>query len=268
VLLSPCIKPGTVTSQPYNHYTLLRSIEDLFGLSHLGYAQLPGGQSLGSDVFNRGCGQAPAARVHAPPLASSVATGPRVAVSWSAAGAQVQSFAVQVQQTSAGGIGWRTLLGATSRHSLTFSGHDGATYQFRVRATSTAGLTSGWSLAQTVMPTGARVSGARYRGRWRLARVRDAWERHALIGSAPGSSLRLSYTGGTLQLVGDVSPQGGRARVTLDGRSRTINLRSARPRARRVLYRAQRPPGRHRLVVQVLGGVVGIEGLAITARRR
>jgi hypothetical protein len=38
VLLSPCITPGTVDETPYNHYSMLRSIEDLFGLDHLGFA--------------------------------------------------------------------------------------------------------------------------------------------------------------------------------------------------------------------------------------
>jgi len=267
VLLSPCIKPGTVTTQPYNHYTLLRSIEDLFGLQHLGYAQLPGERSLGSDVFNRPCGQAPVARIHAPPLASSVAGVPKLTISWSAAGAPVGSFAVQALQTSSGGHGWQTLLAATTQRSLIFSGHDGATYQFRVRAASTAGLTSDWATASTVMPTGARVSGGRYRGHWRLARVRDAWAGHALVGSN-GSSFTLSYVGGALEIIGDVWPQGGRARVTLDGKSRTISLHSARPHARHVLYRAMVASGRHRLVITVLRGIVPIEGLAITNRRR
>ncbi len=55
VLLSPCIKPGTITTQAYNHYSLLRSVEDIFGLAHLGYAQLPGETSFGSDVFTATC---------------------------------------------------------------------------------------------------------------------------------------------------------------------------------------------------------------------
>jgi hypothetical protein len=38
VLLSPCIEPGTIDPTPYNHYSMLRSFEDLFGLDHLGYA--------------------------------------------------------------------------------------------------------------------------------------------------------------------------------------------------------------------------------------
>jgi phosphatidylinositol-3-phosphatase len=56
VMLSPCIQPGTVSKQPYNHYSLLRSIEDNFGLSHLGYAGQAGLQPFGPDVLNKpGC---------------------------------------------------------------------------------------------------------------------------------------------------------------------------------------------------------------------
>jgi hypothetical protein len=53
VLLSPFIRPGTTTAQEYNHYALLRSVEDFFGLSHLGYAAQAGLQPFGSDVFTR-----------------------------------------------------------------------------------------------------------------------------------------------------------------------------------------------------------------------
>ena len=53
VLVSRFIKPGTVSMQPYNHYSLLRSVEDFFGLEHLGYAAEPDLRSLGLDVFTR-----------------------------------------------------------------------------------------------------------------------------------------------------------------------------------------------------------------------
>jgi hypothetical protein len=39
VLLSPFIIPGSTSDTEYNHYSLLKSIEDIFGLDHLGYAQ-------------------------------------------------------------------------------------------------------------------------------------------------------------------------------------------------------------------------------------
>ena len=52
VLLSPLIRPGTVSTVDYNHYSLLRSIEDIFGLPHLGDAAMPQVRSFGhQDVF-------------------------------------------------------------------------------------------------------------------------------------------------------------------------------------------------------------------------
>jgi hypothetical protein len=51
VLLSPYIRPGTVSSVPYNHYSLLRTVEDVFDLGHLGYAAEPGLRPFGADIF-------------------------------------------------------------------------------------------------------------------------------------------------------------------------------------------------------------------------
>jgi phosphatidylinositol-3-phosphatase len=51
VLLSPLIRPGTVSAIPYNHYSLLRTIEDIFGLPHLGDAAMPQARSFGPDIF-------------------------------------------------------------------------------------------------------------------------------------------------------------------------------------------------------------------------
>ena len=51
VLLSPLIRPGTVSTVAYNHYSLLRSIEDIFGLPHLGDAAMPQVRSFGPDIF-------------------------------------------------------------------------------------------------------------------------------------------------------------------------------------------------------------------------
>jgi hypothetical protein len=53
VMLSPCIRPGTVTDTPYNHYSLLRWTEDNFGLAHLANAGAAGLSSFGPDVFTR-----------------------------------------------------------------------------------------------------------------------------------------------------------------------------------------------------------------------
>jgi hypothetical protein len=52
VMLSPCIQPGTVSDQDYNHYSLLRSVEDNFGLPRLGFAGQSGLRPLGTDILN------------------------------------------------------------------------------------------------------------------------------------------------------------------------------------------------------------------------
>src|ERR1700761_7361468 len=59
VLLSPCIAPGTVDTTAYDHYTMLGSVENIFGLSHLGYAGLPHSRYFGTDIYKRQCGPSP-----------------------------------------------------------------------------------------------------------------------------------------------------------------------------------------------------------------
>ena len=52
VLVSRFIRPGSVNDTPYNRSALLRSIEDLFQLGHVGYAAQDGLAPFGSDVFS------------------------------------------------------------------------------------------------------------------------------------------------------------------------------------------------------------------------
>ena len=63
VLISPYIHPGSVTTRFYNHYSWLRTIEDLMGVrrayrgldgqGHIGYAAQRGLAPFGRDVFTR-----------------------------------------------------------------------------------------------------------------------------------------------------------------------------------------------------------------------
>jgi Phosphoesterase family len=62
VLISPYIRAGSVSKRFYNHYSWLRTMEDLFSVArvsrgldrhgHLGYAAQPGLAPFGRDVFN------------------------------------------------------------------------------------------------------------------------------------------------------------------------------------------------------------------------
>lgn len=53
VLLSPFIRPGTISHAPYNHYAALRSMEWWFGLSYLGYAGRSELHVFGADIFTQ-----------------------------------------------------------------------------------------------------------------------------------------------------------------------------------------------------------------------
>ncbi len=52
LLLSKYIRPGTVSNVPYNHYSLLKSLEEIYGIhEYLGYAGQKGLTAFGPDIF-------------------------------------------------------------------------------------------------------------------------------------------------------------------------------------------------------------------------
>ena len=61
IVLGHCVGAGRKVKTPYNHYSLLRSLENLFGVhkggvdgkGHLGFAGADGLKAFGSDVFNK-----------------------------------------------------------------------------------------------------------------------------------------------------------------------------------------------------------------------
>jgi hypothetical protein len=98
VLIGPSIKPGTVSTTYYNHYSWLRTMEDIFGVSkgtenakltagtvsggmdgkgHLGFAAQPGLRPFGPDVFTNE--KTPKAPPALPQAQAAAAVWPRVA---------------------------------------------------------------------------------------------------------------------------------------------------------------------------------------------
>jgi hypothetical protein len=97
IVLSPrFVKPGTVSDVPYNHYSFLRSMEDLFGITtggsdgrgHLGYAGRAGLAPFGPDVYDLRAAARPVTKPVTKPAAAPPAaparglpvTGPPVMV--------------------------------------------------------------------------------------------------------------------------------------------------------------------------------------------
>ena len=60
LVIGRCVAHGRRDATPYNHYSLLRSLEDLYGITtggtdghgHLGYAAAKGLKPFGSDLFS------------------------------------------------------------------------------------------------------------------------------------------------------------------------------------------------------------------------
>lgn len=52
VVVSAYTLPGSTSDVPYNHYSMLRSLENLFALPYLGYAGQADLQAFGADVYN------------------------------------------------------------------------------------------------------------------------------------------------------------------------------------------------------------------------
>jgi len=148
LLLSPCIAPGTVTHTAYNQYTMLGSVENIFGLKHLGYAGLPHSVYFGADIFKRQCGPSPAkitgggASLTQTPHPGKV----RVSLKWSVSTKGGTPLAYIRLQQRVHGV-WRTLLEHTTRASYAFTGSAGQTYVLRVQAVNTAGQASRWATA-------------------------------------------------------------------------------------------------------------------------
>ena len=52
-MLSPFIEAGSTNDKPYNHYSLVKTIEDRIGLGeHLGHADDKDVHAFGKDVFD------------------------------------------------------------------------------------------------------------------------------------------------------------------------------------------------------------------------
>jgi phosphatidylinositol-3-phosphatase len=116
LLNSQYIQPGTVdTTGYYNHYSALRSYEDLLGLTtggtdgdgHLGFAAAPGLVPFGQDIFQPD--EAPTITTN--PQSQSVVTGEGLTFT---AAADITTPTIQWQASVNGGTTWINLSGATN----------------------------------------------------------------------------------------------------------------------------------------------------------
>jgi uncharacterized protein DUF4430 len=197
-------------------------------------------------------------------LASRDGRSRTIVVSWSGqdgAGSGVSYYSVEVSE-AADGAGasqaeseWRTLLDKAPVNALHFRGESGDAYRFRITATDRA-LNSGSIVTDPVLiPVDDRDRRLLRLSRgWKRSRAASAWGRTVVRATRPGATARLRFRGTQVALIGRKLRRGGRLRVTIDGRSRTVRTRG-RSGHRSVLWVSPRlRSGAHVLRLRTLGG--------------
>jgi hypothetical protein len=183
-------------------------------------------------------------------------------LSWQAddrtGGSGLQSYDLEVRRVRSGGTaaapGFRSLLRNSRFTRAHFRGAAGAAYQFKVTARDRAGNRTEATSKPVIIPIDDRDRRKiHFSHGWRRLERKKAWGRFVIRSRRAGASARMRFTGTRVALIGRRLPRGGRLRVRVDGRAKTLRLRG-KSSYRRVLFLSRRlRPGRHVLRLRALG---------------
>jgi len=176
-------------------------------------------------------------------------------------GSGVATYSVEVSEVADGASAsqaepeWKTLLDKASRNSLHFRGESGDAYRFRITATDRALNSSSIVTDPVLIPVDDRDRGILHLSRgWKRTRTANAWGRTVVRASEAGATGRMRFRGRQVALIGRKLAKGGRLRVTVDGKSRTLSLRG-RTGHRSVLWVSRKlKSGSHSLRLRSFGG--------------
>jgi hypothetical protein len=198
-------------------------------------------------------------------LASERGRSRTMLVSWQAddgEGAGVSHYSVEVREVASGVNAaklepgpWRTLAPRTTLPRAHFRGGSGKAYQFRIGAVDRAANRTAVETDPIVLPVDDRDRDLwRFSRGWKRLRRETAWGRTVMTTERAGASAKLRFEGRSVALIGRRLARGGRLRVSLDGKSRTLRLRG-RSGPRTVLWQGtRRADGEHVLRIRSLGG--------------
>jgi len=208
-------------------------------------------------------------------LASRNGRSRTILVSWGAqdgAGSGVQHYSVEVARVHQGAGAsqaepeWRSLLDKAPTNGLHFRGDSGAAYRFRITATDRALNSASIVTNPVLIPVDDRDRRLlRLSRAWKRSRVARAWGRTVVRAADAGATGRMRFRGRQVALIGRELRRGGRLRVTIDGRSRTLRTRG-RSGHRDVLWVSRRlRAGSHTLRLRSLdGGPVELDAVAVS----
>jgi hypothetical protein len=197
-------------------------------------------------------------------LASRNSRSRTIPVAWGAqdgAGSGVEHYSVEVRKAHDGAgasqaeSDWRPLLDKAPVNGLHFRGEPGAAYRFRITATDRALNSASIVTDPMLIPVDDRNRRVLRLSRgWKRTRAAQAWGRTVVRARGAGPTGRVRFRGTQVALIGRRLPRGGRLRVTIDGRSRTLRMRG-RSGHRSVLWVSRRlEAGAHTLRLRSLGG--------------
>jgi hypothetical protein len=197
-------------------------------------------------------------------LASRNGRSRTILVSWGAQdgpGSGVAHYSVEVSKAGDGAGAsqaqpeWRTLLDKGTTNALHFRGESGDAYRFRITATDRALNSASIVTDPVLIPVDDRDRGLLRLSRgWKRTRKANAWGRTVVRAKRAGATARMRFRGTQVALIGRRVAKGGRLRVTVDGRRRTLRVRGRTPHRSVLWVSRELDPGTHVLRLRALGG--------------
>ncbi len=195
-------------------------------------------------------------------LASEQGHSRTMLISWQAgdaSGAGVAYYSVDVRELSDGiktakAGPWKQLVARTVLTGIHFRGDSGSAYQFRITAVDRAANRTSIVTDPIALPVDDRDGGIWKLAGWTRKQSASAWGLTVVRAREAGATGVLRFRGRSVSLIGRKLAKGGRLKVTLDGKSRTLRVRGhSGPRT--VLWTSSRlKAGSHLLKLRTLGG--------------
>jgi hypothetical protein len=179
-------------------------------------------------------------------------------LTWSATdeGGSIASY--QLQRSTNGGSFTNVSLASATSTTKTLQLSPGSTYQFRVRATDSAGNSSDWATGPAFLVDAQQENSDAIvqTGSWTQQALTSAYGGGVEYAKAKGSAAQFTFTGHDVAWVTTKAPDRGKATVSVDGVVvKTVDLYASTAQFKKMVFSQSNldPTVSHTIAVQVLG---------------